>query len=130
MKASGGERVRLEVRAHVRRQEGEIENHEFAVHVPPDLRWFRGHFEGNPVLPAIVQIHEVLRLITSTWPDLAGLRRITHAKFQKPIRPSEALRLRLTRVPGAKTATYEYRREGETCSSGTLEFARAGGARQ
>jgi 3-hydroxymyristoyl/3-hydroxydecanoyl-(acyl carrier protein) dehydratase len=130
MKVSGGKRVRLEIGAHERRHEGEIDNHEFAVHVPPDLRWFLGHFEGNPVLPAIVQIQEVLRLVTATWPDLAGLRRITRAKFQKPIRPSDALRVRLMRVRGAKKATYEYRRGGETCSSGTLEFARARGARR
>ncbi len=128
MKVPGGERVRLEMGAHERRHEGEIETHEFALYVPPDLHWFRGHFEGNPVLPAMVQLHEVLRLVTATWPDLVGLRRITRAKFQKPIRPSDALGVRLTRVRGAKKATYEYRREDETCSSGTLEFAPTRGA--
>lgn len=130
MKLSPGETVRLEMGAHVRRDDGEVESHEFELRVPTDLRWFRGHFEDNPVLPAVVQIHEVLRLVTTTWPDLACLRRITRAKFQKPIRPSDALRLRLTRVRGVKKATFEYRRGGKTCSSGALVFAGAGGEGQ
>ena len=130
MRLSSGETLRLEVGAHVRRDDGEVESHEFELRVPSDLRWFRGHFEDNPVLPAVVQILEVLRLVTTTWPDLARLRRITRAKFQKPIRPSDALRLHLTRVRGVRKATFEYRRGGKTCSSGGLVFTGSGGEGQ
>ncbi len=130
MRVSGGERAHLVMCAQARSDGDEIETHEFVIHVPPDLRWFRGHFEGNPILPAVVQIHEVFRLVTTTWSDLAGLQRITRVKFQKPIRPSDKLRLRLTRVRGAMRAAFEYQRDGETCSSGTLEFASAQGARR
>ena len=41
--------------------------------VPPDLLYFRGHFDGDPVLPAVVQLDGlVLRQIES---NLAGARR-------------------------------------------------------
>lgn len=128
MKESGGKTVHLKIGLQARRDDVDVEIYEFEVNVPPDLYWLRGHFEGNPVLPAIVQVHEVLRLVRDTWPDLAGLRRITRVKFQKPIRPSDALRLRLARVRGSKKAAFEYRRDGKTCSSGTLDFESPSGA--
>ena len=127
MNASGSrEPERLGIGQHVRHDVGEVEIHEFACGVPPDLHWFRGHFEGNPVLPAVVQVHEAFRLVIAVWPDLSRLRRITRAKFQRTIRPSDTLHVRLTRVRSAERATFEFRRAGETCSSGTLEFASAG----
>jgi 3-hydroxymyristoyl/3-hydroxydecanoyl-(acyl carrier protein) dehydratase len=124
MTAPGGETAHLEIEAHVRRDEGDIEIHEFESFVPADLRWFQGHFTGNPVLPAVVQVREALRLVAAVWPDLEGLRRITRAKFQRPIRPSDVLHMYLTRVRGTSKAAFEFRRQGDTCSSGTLEFER------
>ena len=124
---STGERVRLLMAGHARRDAGGAEILEVSIGVPADLRWFRGHFEGNPVLPAVVQLLEALRLTTATWPDLAGLRRITRAKFRAPIRPSDDLRLGLTRARGAGKVAFEYRRGPEVCSSGTLEFGPARG---
>ncbi len=114
----------LQIGAHVRLDEGDIEIHEFESSVPADLRWFEGHFNGNPVLPAVVQMREALRLVTSIWPDLESLRRITRAKFQRPIRPSDVLQVSLTRVRGTNKAAFEFRRKGEMCSSATMEFQR------
>ena len=114
----------LQISTHTRLNEGDIEMHEFESCVPADLRWFEGHFNGNPVLPAVVQMREALRLVASIWPDLESLRRITRAKFQRPIRPSDLLQVSLTRVRGTNKAAFEFRRKGETCSSGTLEFQR------
>ena len=122
MSAPAGEIVTLDVGERVRRDDGGVERHEIEIRVPPDLHWFHGHFEGNPVLPAVVQLNEVLRLIRATWPDLDRLRKLTRVKFQSPIRPGDALTLRLCRAPGAQKATFEYSRAGEICSSGRLEF--------
>ena len=129
MNAIVGKTLHLAIGVHVRCDDGEAETHEFVVDVPDGLRWFQGHFQGNPVLPAVVQTLEVLRLVTATWPDLVGLRRIVRAKFQKPIRPGDSLSLRLTRARGSNKAAFEYRRDQETCSSGTMEFDDAPGVR-
>lgn len=120
----------MAIGAHERRYDGEIEIHEFAFRVPADLRWFKGHFEGNPVLPAMVQLHEVLLLVRGIWPDLIALRRITRAKFHKRIRPSESLRLLLKRTRGVHKASFAYLRGEKTCSSGVLEFAHLDGGQE
>lgn len=125
-----GETTRLAIGAHARRDDGAIEIHEFVFRVPADLRWFKGHFEGNPVLPAMVQLHEVLLLVHGIWPDLIGLRRITRAKFHRRIRPSESLRLLLKRTRGVHKASFAYLRGEEKCSSGVLEFGRPDGGQE
>ncbi len=122
------ERVRrLEVGPHEKSFDGDVEVYEFAVRVPEGLRWFEGHFVGNPVLPAMVQLWEALLLVTGVWPDLESLRGVTRAKFRRPIRPGDELRVRFRRTPGAARASFEYRRQQESCSSGVLEFAKSKG---
>ncbi len=115
--------TRLTPGVHERRDDGELEIHELVLEVPADLRWFQGHFDGNPVLPATVQLHEALRLMATIWPDLTALRRITGAKFRRPIRPLDSLRLRLERTRGTTKARFTFVRGDETCSSGVFEFA-------
>ena len=128
MSDSHDEITRLTPGAHERRVDGELEIHELALEVPANLRWFEGHFDGNPVLPATVQLHEVLRLTATIWPNLTALRRITGAKFRRPIRPLDSLRLRLERTRGATKTRFTFVRGDEICSLGVFEFAHAEGA--
>ncbi len=107
---------------HDRRHDGDVEIHEFRFRIPTDLHWFRGHFEDHPVLPAVVQLHEALRLTRRVWPDLASLRRVVRAKFRKPIRPDDSLRVLVHRRGACRKATFEYVRSDGTCSSGAFEF--------
>ena len=118
-----GEPTRLELVSHEGQAGADV--HEFALHVPPSLRWFRGHFDGNPVLPAVVQVREALFLAAIGWPELAGLRRCTRLKFRRPIRPGDAIQVRLSRVSGRDKIAFEFERRGQSCSSGTLEFGAA-----
>jgi 3-hydroxymyristoyl/3-hydroxydecanoyl-(acyl carrier protein) dehydratase len=94
----------------------------FDVLVPPELLYFRGHFDGDPVLPAVVQVDVlVLRAIEGLWPDLTRLRRMTRLRFRALIRPGDELELKLARTGDAR-AEFEILRAGATCSSGTLHF--------
>ena len=120
MKGKGGS-TRLAYRTHETRA-GEQDCHVFTIHVPGDLVWFQGHFDQNPVLPAVVQIHEALLTITETWPDLRRLRRITRGKFRRPIQPEDPLTLCIRRGGGKDSASFEYLRGDESCSSATLVF--------
>ncbi len=86
------------------------------------MRWFEGHFPGEPILAAVVQVREVVCLVREGWPDLRYLVRIKRAKFRKPILPGDELTLQLKHRAGASLVTFEYARDGETCSGGTLEF--------
>ncbi len=90
--------------------------------MPAGLRWLRGHFDGHPILPAVVQLWEVELHARAIWPELGTPRRITRAKFRRPIRPGDRLALTLRRPEGKNQAAFEYRRAGEICSSGTIAF--------
>ena len=90
--------------------------------VPADLRWVEGHFPEQPILAAVVQVGEALRLVRECWPDMATFRRIKRGKFRRPIFPPDEIRLSLTRRDGASLVSFEYTRDGEACSGGTLEF--------
>ncbi len=128
MSGSHDEITRLTPGVHERRDDGELEVHELALEVPSNLRWLQGHFDGNPVLAAVVQLREVLQHTATIWPDLTALRRVTAAKFRGPIRPLDSLRLRLERTRGAGKASFAFVRGDEICSSGVFEFAHAEGA--
>lgn len=93
----------------------------FETSVPRDLLYLRGHFEGNPVLPAVAQL-VVLALKGSAraWPELVHLRRVLRLKFRRPVGPDSTLALRLVR--SAAQVEFELTLGGEPCSSGTLQF--------
>jgi len=95
---------------------------QFALTVPADLRWLEGHFTEEPILAAVVQVREVLGFVREDWPDLPAVSRIKRAKFRQPIRPLDRLTLRLKRKTDAPLVTFEYARDGEVCSGGSLEF--------
>jgi hypothetical protein len=94
----------------------------FDVHVPSDLAYFEGHFEGDPILPGVVQLEVlVARQVAATWPDLARVREITRLRFRAPIRPGDDLLLILAR-PAPDRVEFEVKRGETSCSSGTLHF--------
>ena len=123
MSRSDGTIEHLAIGTHQQFLEDGTEVHQFSVQVPSGLRWFEGHFEDNPVLPAMVQLREVAGLIPEMWPDLSVLSRIVGAKFHRRIRPDDSLSLRLSRLPGTAKASFEFCRHDGVCSSGTLEFS-------
>jgi 3-hydroxyacyl-[acyl-carrier-protein] dehydratase len=72
---------------------------EFGLHHPA----LRGHFPGNPIIPAVVLLDEVLHaasLQTRSTTSTAPVRwHIGNAKFHRPIRASEPLSLELDARP-------------------------------
>ncbi|HMF44387.1 MAG TPA: AMP-binding protein [Polyangia bacterium] len=98
------------------------EHRTIAITIPHDWHFFRGHFDGFPVLAGVVQLNEiVLRELRACWPEHRRLRRITALKFRKPIGPGDALELALVRTPPVKVA-FELRRGTTVATSGTFEF--------
>jgi acyl-coenzyme A synthetase/AMP-(fatty) acid ligase len=94
----------------------------FDARVPRDLEYFRGHFEGEPILAGVVQLDIlVLRQVAAMWPELTNLRRVTRLRFVRPIRPGDDLELSLTR-PAPARVHFEIRCSGASCSAGTLHF--------
>lgn len=56
-----------------------------------------GHFPGNPVIPAVVLLNELLEGVAAIYPDrhVAGFKQV---KFHKPILPGEQIRIDLKPV--------------------------------
>lgn len=95
----------------------------FRAVVPPDLVFLRGHFEGQPILPAVVQVVGLaLEGSAREWPDLVRVRRLSRLKFRRPIGPGAALEVVLRRSDGEPRVDFVIREGEETCSSGTLGF--------
>ena len=129
-------------------EDGADDRRTVAVTIPADWHFFRGHFDGFPVLAGVAQLSEiVLPELRACWPEHRHLRRITALKFRKPIGPGDELELELRRTPPARVGerelrsrepvaggsgpsqgpelikvSFELRRGATVASSGTLEF--------
>jgi len=98
------------------------ERHEVAVTIAADSPFFRGHFDGFPVLPGVVQLNNlVLDNVRLRWPALDHLRKVVGLKFRNPIRPSDPLSIVLERTD-ANRVRFEIRSEARVMSSGALVF--------
>jgi acyl-coenzyme A synthetase/AMP-(fatty) acid ligase len=112
----------FETRTHRQEREGDLERHTFEVFVPADAWYFRGHFPGDPILPGIAQLSElVMPHVTRAWPSSGRPRRLTRLKFQIPIRPRDLLGLVLERN-GAGALHFELRVRQERAASGAIEL--------
>ncbi|MBE0531784.1 MAG: acyl-CoA synthetase [Rhodospirillales bacterium] len=101
-------------------QEGHAE---FDLLVPPDLFWFRGHFEAFPILPGVVQIDWAMAFARQYLGlELVAAQRF-QVKFASPIGPGDTLVLALRHQCERHRLSFEYRRNGKMCSTGQVTVA-------
>ena len=97
-----------------------------ALTIAPDHPAFAGHFPGQPLLPGVALLAEVLEAVLAD-PALAALvgpaPRIGAAKFLAPVRPGARLTIELS---GSERGLRFEVREGErSAASGQFEAALA-----
>ena len=63
----------------------------------PGFIGFSGHFPGNPILPAIVQVRAVVSLAEEVGGKALRIAAVRSAKFLSPIRPDEEVSIRCRR---------------------------------
>jgi 4-coumarate--CoA ligase (photoactive yellow protein activation family) len=108
-------------------RDGDDEVRTVRVTVPADLYWFRGHFDGHPVLPGVVQLEVlVLANVRRVWPDLGEPRRVLRLKFKRVVGPGTSLALTLRRRAGEPRVSFEIDAPAGGCASGSLVFAPGG----
>jgi 3-hydroxyacyl-[acyl-carrier-protein] dehydratase len=84
------------------------------LRIAPTHPCLEGHFPGNPIVPAVVLLDEVLAAIRTLQPDFVATR-MPSVKFLSPLLPDELFSIRLV------TATGEVRFE---CFTGTRLLAK------
>lgn len=90
--------------------------------VPVQSGYFRGHFEGQPILPGVVQLKNlVLDEVRRRFPQLGALARMTRVKFKRLVAPGEVFTLTL--VPKGESALqFALEVAGAPAASGVLHF--------
>jgi 3-hydroxymyristoyl/3-hydroxydecanoyl-(acyl carrier protein) dehydratase len=92
--------------------------------IPADHPAFAGHFPGDPLLPGVALLAEVLEAVLDA-PALAGLLgaapRIGAVKFLAPVRPGA--QLAITLEPGPRGLRFEVREGERIAASGQFEGA-------
>lgn len=91
-----------------------------ALRVPDDLKYFDGHFPGDPIVPGVAQLAIVEAAIAREFPELGAPAGVQKLKFMAAIRPGDELVLSLRRkADGVEIAIAR----GETaCTSASFRF--------
>jgi 3-hydroxyacyl-[acyl-carrier-protein] dehydratase len=98
--------------------------HTLSLSIAPDHPTFAGHFPGQPLLPGVCLLAEVLEAALG-HPELAqqlgAALRISAVKFLAPVRPGAQLTLQLE--PGPRGLRFEVREGERLAASGQFERA-------
>lgn len=89
--------------------------------IPPELRWFRGHFPGRPVLPGIVQVHWAVRVSMAHFGFRSVPTVVNRLKFKHVIVPPSVIELSIARVAKSEVS-FGYTGAGTKYSEGRLVF--------
>jgi 3-hydroxymyristoyl/3-hydroxydecanoyl-(acyl carrier protein) dehydratase len=93
---------------------------ELRLAIPADLEYFRGHFDGAPVVPGVVQLKwaiEAARRLLGADGELVGMEAL---KFQRVLTPGAVATLTLTWAAAAHKLHFSYQAGDLRFSSGRL----------
>ena len=69
------------------------EENSFLYHIPADFPAFNGHFEGNPLLPAVCQMGLCADALSRQEGKPVEVAEVVRSKFMRPIGPGSRVRI-------------------------------------
>jgi 3-hydroxyacyl-[acyl-carrier-protein] dehydratase len=97
------------------------------LQIPVDHPSFAGHFPGQPIVPGVVLLDEVMQAAAKHMPDWdhaaqAGIA-IPVCKFLRPVLPGATLELTLSQGAQPGTLNFKLQQAGQAVASGSLRLA-------
>jgi 3-hydroxymyristoyl/3-hydroxydecanoyl-(acyl carrier protein) dehydratase len=93
--------------------------------VPYDLRIFRGHFPGRPIVPGVMQVGWAVTLSRDHGLAEGPLNGIPAAKFNRIVRPGMLLAARIERGLQPGQVQFAYSSRDAAVATGKLQFGAA-----
>jgi len=87
--------------------------------------YLRGHFPGNPILPAVAQLALVTQVARSAWDRAVNLEMINDLRFRKPLFPGAELEVRLGPFSEAEDARFSLFLADKPVSQGSVRWTTA-----
>lgn len=101
---------------------GPAEARRFRVEIPADCAYFRGHFPGHPVLPAIAQLALLDELIRRVCHPSARIRAIDVLRLRRPVRPGQTVEVELSPGAGGAPVQFEIRSGSDSITQGSVRW--------
>lgn len=93
----------------------------FSLNLTLDLKYFDGHFEDQPILAAVAQLHLIDRLIKAHFASNLDFQGMKQLKFMAPIVPGKNTTLEI-QEKGAHCFGFEFKTADEVNSKGLLFY--------
>lgn len=93
----------------------------FVFTLPSNLLYFKGHFEGFPVLPGVVQLDWVM-VEAGHWLGAVSFEGVQRLKFMRPMLPDMVVRLDLKINRIKQQLIFRYSDEQGAFSSGRINL--------
>jgi len=98
-----------------------MNSHEREFAVPADHPSLPGHFPGNPIVPGVWLLDQVLRTAESWLGRAIHIRGVPQVKFVQPLRPEESARISLTL--NAETLKFTVQKDSSLIAQGLMQLA-------
>jgi len=90
------------------------------IKIPEGSPRFEGHFAGDPLLPAVAQLGDLILPTVREHFGAGELASLNRVKFTRPIRPGDEVKLDLTQ--NGEAIRFHMSVEDEKACSGTLRM--------
>jgi len=91
--------------------------------VAPGHPCLPGHFPGEPIAPAVLLLDLSCALLLRARPELGALIEVRAAKFMRPVRPGEQVRVSFSLAAAPATLRFSCQTDGGMVAQGQMVFA-------